>query len=286
MLELVGKKGLARCNFNYMRRIKDFSYFLMVIYQQRYIIRKLVIRDFQKKYLGSYLGLIWAFLHPLAFILAIWFVVSIGLRGGDRDGVAFLPWFVSAMIPWFFIRDAWNNAAGSLMEYAFLIKKMYFRVGIIPIIKITSILIIHAFLLAILIIVLIFFGFSPSIYWLQIPYYLMGSLTLVVGLAWLTSALTVFIPDIKQVVNVCTTLLFWLSAIIWPHERLEGNMRYLADLNPFFYVTNGFRETLIYEKWFFEQPLLMLYFWSVAFISFVTGAFVFQKLKPHFADVL
>jgi len=269
-----------------VHRLKSFFYFQKVIWQQRYIIKKLVARDFQKKYLGSYLGLLWAFLHPLAFILAIWFVVSIGLRGGERDGVAFLPWFVAAMIPWFFLRDAWNNAAGSLVEYAFLIKKMYFRVGIIPMIKISTVLIIHAFLMILLIIILMLYGFFPGIYWLQIPYYLLCSLILVVGLGWLTSALMVFIRDVKQTVTVITTLLFWLSAIIWPHERLEGSMRYLVDLNPFFYITNGYRETFIYGKWFFEQPVLMLYFWVVAIFFFITGAFVFQKLKPHFADVL
>ena len=257
-----------------------------MIWQQRYIIKKLVARDFQKKYLGSYLGFLWAFLEPLAFILAIWFVVSIGLRGGERDGVAFLPWFVAAMIPWFFLRDAWNNAAGSLVEYAFLIKKMYFRVGIIPMIKISTTLLIHFALLLVLMIIEGFYGFYPTWYWLQIPYYMLCSLVLVIGLGWLSSALTVFVPDIRYVISVITTLLFWLSAIIWPHQSLEGKYRYLVDLNPVFYITNGFRETFIYGHWFFEQMTLTIYFWVVALFIFIFGALVFQKLKPHFSDVL
>ena len=243
-------------------------------------------RDFKKKYLGSYLGLVWAFLEPAAFIAAIWFVVVIGIRGGEREGVAFLPWFVSAMIPWFFIRDAWNSSANSLVEYSFLIKKMYFRVGIIPLIKISTAFIIQVFLMILLISIVILHGFYPSIYWLQIPYYMLCSVLLVVGLGWLTSSLVVFIKDVKHTIGVVTMLFFWLSGIIWPHERLVGNMRYLVDLNPVFYITNGFRETFIHGKWFFEQPNLTLYFWFVAFFFFVVGALVFQRLKPHFADVL
>ena len=269
-----------------MHKIKAFLYFLKTIWQQRYVIKKLVQRDFSKKYMGSYLGILWAFLEPAAFILAIWFVVSIGLRGGAIDGIAFLPWFVAAMIPWFFIRDAWNSATGSLHEYAFLIKKMYFRVGIIPIIKITTLLLVNLFMMGVLVLILVLYGFYPTIFWLQIPYYLLCSVVLVIGLGWLSSALTVFVKDVRYVITVVTTLLFWLSAIIWPHERLEGNLRYLVDLNPVFYVTNGFRETFIYGKWFYEQLNLGLYFWFVAMLFFVVGAYVFQKLKPHFADVL
>lgn len=269
-----------------MQQIKGFFYFLKVIYQQRYIIRKLVARDFKKKYLGSYLGMVWAFLEPAAFILAIWFVVSIGLRGGERDGIAFLPWFVSAMIPWFFLRDGWTSASDSLNEYSFLIKKMYFRVGIIPLIKISTMLLIHLFMMVVLFLIVVIYGFYPTVYWLQIPYYLLCSLVFVIGLGWLSSALTVFVKDVRYVIVVITTLLFWLSAIIWPHQGLEGNMRYLLDLNPVFYITNGFRETFIYGQWFYEQVTLTVYFWGVALFFFVTGAIVFQRLKPHFSDVL
>ncbi len=269
-----------------LHKIKSFLAFLQVIYQQRYIIRKLVARDFKKKYLGSYLGLVWAFLQPAAFILAIWFVVSIGLRGGEREGIAFLPWFVAAIIPWFFLRDAWTGSSGSLMEYSFLIKKMYFRVGIIPLIKIATVLIIHFFLMLVLILIVILYGFYPSIYWLQIPYYLLCSMVFIIGLGWFTSALMVFVRDVKHIISVFTSLLFWISAIFWPHERIEGNLRYLVDLNPFFYITNGYRETFIHGKWFFEQMNLVLYFWFLAIFFFVVGAIVFQRLKPHFADVL
>lgn len=138
----------------------------------------------------------------------------------------------------------------------------------------------------VLILILIIYGFYPTIYWLQIPYYLLCSLVLVIGLGWLSSALTVFVKDIRYVIGVITTLLFWLSAIIWPHQGLEGRLRYLVDLNPVFYITNGFRETFIYGKWFYEEINLALFFWFVALFFFIIGAWIFQKLKPHFADVL
>ncbi len=270
-----------------MYKIKAFLYFLKMIYQQRYVIKKLVVRDFQKKYLATYLGLPWAFLQPAAIILVLWFVITIGLRGGLGHGDApFLPWFICGMIPWFFIQESLNSTSGSLLSYSFLIKQMYFRVGMIPIITLITALIIHVFMVLLLMLIVMLYGSYPTLYWLQLPYYMLGSVLLLMGVGWLTSSIMVFVRDMQQIISIFITLFFWLTPIIWPHTRISGNMRYLVDLNPFFYITNGYRESLLMEGWFFENVKLTIYFWGLTGLLFVAGALVFQRLKPHFADVL
>lgn len=270
-----------------MHKIKSFLYFLKVIYQQKYIIKKLVLSDFQKKYLGSYIGLPWAFIQPAAIVLVLWLVISMGLRFGDvgRD-IPFLPWFLAGIIPWFFISESINSSSASLLSYSFLIKQMYFRVGIIPIITNITALTIHLFLVLVLVLVMVLYGYHPTLYWLQFPYYLAGTLLLLTGLGWLFSALTVFIRDVQQIIGVLLTLFFWLTPIFWPYTMMTGNMRYIVILNPFFYITNGYRDTFLSGGWFFHNPLLAIYFWGLVFLAFVAGALVFQRLKPHFADVL
>lgn len=270
-----------------MHQIKAFLYFLKTIYQQRYVIKKLVIRDFQKKYLGSYLGLPWAFLQPAAYVLSLWFVFSIGLKGGgEQDGVPFLFWLMAGVIPWFFISESINSSANSLLSFAFLIKQMYFRVGIIPFITIITALIIHLFLILVLILFSLAYGFYPSIYWLQLPYYLLGAILLMTGIGWLTSSILVFVRDVQKTIAVLLTLLFWTTPIFWPHESITGKMRLIIDLNPFFYITNGYRETFITRVWFFENLEITLYFWVLTITFFIAGALIFHRLKPHFADVL
>lgn len=260
-----------------MHKIKSFLYFLKVLWQQRYVIRKLVARDFQKKYLGSYLGLPWAFLQPAAIILVLWFVITIGLRGGFGHGdLPFLPWFISGMIPWFYISESITASSNSLLGYSFLIKQMYFRVGMIPLITLITALIIHLFMVLLLMVIVILYGSYPSLYWLQLPYYMLGSVLLLTGIGWLTSSIMVFVRDMKQVVTIFTTLFFWLTPIIWPHTRLMGSSRLLVDLNPFFYITNGYRESLLMGGWFFENMNLTIYFWGVTGLFFVAGAWCFS----------
>jgi ABC-type polysaccharide/polyol phosphate export permease len=185
-----------------------------------------------------------------------------------------------------FISECINTSSKSLLSYSFLIKQLYFRVGVIPLITIITALIIHLFMVVVLIILLLSYGHMPTIYWIQFPYYLFGAVILLVGFGWLSSAILVFVRDMQQTISIFLTLFFWLTPIIWQHSNLQGRMRLFVDLNPFFYITNGYRETFITNEWFFNNLGLTIYFWGFAFILFLSGALVFQKLKPHFADVL
>jgi len=47
------------------RYIKEFYRFLKHIFDSRELLVTLIKNDFRKQYLGSYLGLIWAFIQPL-----------------------------------------------------------------------------------------------------------------------------------------------------------------------------------------------------------------------------
>jgi ABC-type polysaccharide/polyol phosphate export permease len=61
--------------------------------------------------------------------------------------------------------------------------------------------------------------------------------------------------------------------------------RWLFELNPAHYITQGYRDALINHVWFWEKPMEALLFWGITFIFFALGAIVFRKLRPHFADV-
>lgn len=258
------------------------------LFKQRYILKTLVIRDFKSRYFSSYIGLPWAFIHPAMYIFVIWFAFTFGLRAGNTaSGAPFAPWLLVAMIPWLFISQTMVVSCMALPEYAYLIKKTKFNVSFIPIIKILSGLIVH-FIMIIMIIFLLIFNFHiyPTIYWIQIIYYFIASFILLSGISLFVAAVNVFIRDMAHIVNIITTILFWATPIIWPYSKLHGSLRYIALLNPFFYITEGYRYTFIEKIWFFEFAEMNIYFWSVTILIFITGAYTFKKLRPDFGDVL
>jgi len=270
-----------------MAYIKSLFSFFISLYQQKYIIGQLVKRDFQQKYLASYIGLPWAFIQPTMSILVIWFAFTYGLKIGKMDsGLPFAPWFITGMIPWLFISETITSSSNSLIEYSYLIKKTAFKVSIIPFIKIFTALLIHLFFIIVIALFAVAYGFYPSIYWFQIIYLVISLFILLSGLGWLLSSINVFVRDIGPIINVVISILFWATPIMWPYTTLSGNMKYLALLNPFFYITEGYRYAFLGNSWMFLNIEMTVFFWVTTSIIFIAGALVFKKLTPHFADVL
>ena len=262
--------------------------FIKLIFKNKYVFWVLVKRDFESRYLSSYIGLPWAFIQPIVYVFVMWFAFKYGLRAGNTaDGIPFLPWLMYAMIPWMFISQTLILSSNAIIEYGYLIKKTDFPVELVPIVKIFSGLVIHITLIILITFISIFFyGFKPTIYWIQYFYYLFALIFLLSGISWFISSVNVFIKDMAHIVNIIITILFWLTPIIWPYSKLQGDYKYVALLNPFFYLTEGYRFTFIKKTWFFDYLKMNILFWCFAIVSFVIGAYTFKKLKPYFADEL
>lgn len=68
------------------------------------LIIELSKSDFKKRYLGSYLGVVWAFIQPLISLLLFWFVFQVGFRNTPIDDAPFILWLACAIIPWNFLQ--------------------------------------------------------------------------------------------------------------------------------------------------------------------------------------
>jgi lipopolysaccharide transport system permease protein/teichoic acid transport system permease protein len=96
----------------------------------------------------------------------------------------------------------------------------------------------------------------------------------------------VFFKDIGQIVAMIIQFGFWLTPIFWSINIIPQEYHWIIELNPLVYIIEGYRDSLIYHHWFWEKPTEGLYFWMISLAIFLFGAWLFQKLRPHFADVL
>ncbi len=266
--------------------VKHFVLFLRDFINNRNIVFELTKNDFRSRYLGSYLGLLWAFAQPTVTMLIFWFVFAVGFKSRPVESFPFILWLMAGMIPWFFLSDSISSATTSITEKSYLVKKVVFRIGILPIIKILSALVVHLFFTVFLFVMFAFYGYMPHLYTLQVLYYLFAAIILILGLSWITSSLIVFLKDVGQIVIIFLQFGFWLTPIFWNITIMPERYRSLIKLNPAYYITEGYRDSLINNVWFWERSGLTVYFWSVTGIIFVFGALLFRRLKPHFADVL
>lgn len=271
-------------------KISGLFDFLLDGFRRRDLLLAMVKRDINNRYLGSVLGFFWAFLHPLLTIGVLIVVFQFGLKAGGAPNasVPFVAWLISGLIPWFFIAEGLNSGTAAILEYDYLVKKVAFRTSLLNLVKLFSALGIHLFFIAILFLVLIAYGVPLTVYAIQIPYFVLAALVLLTGITWISAALAVFAKDVLHIVGASIGLLFWLTPLVWDASAVSPKWRLLLSSNPFWYITDGFRDALIFQRWFWEGDGLIRtgIFWAITTTVFIAGALVFKRLRPHFADVL
>lgn len=276
-------------NFSKIKKylsIKDFHHFLKGLYLNRKLILQMTKRDFKNKSLGSFLGIVWSFIQPTVFILVIWYVFEMGFKSKPMGDFPFILWLASGMILWLFFSESFSSATNSIFEYSYLVKKVKFRVSMLPIVKILSSLIVHLFFVIFLFIMFFIYGIIPGMYAFQLVYYLFATIVLLLGLSWITSAINLFFKDISQIVQIILQIGFWFTPIFWSLKMVPEKYQFIFRLNPLYYLTMGYRDSMINKVWFWENPGLTIYFWCFTLLVFAIGSILFRKLRPHFADVL
>ena len=244
-------------------------------------------KDLKKQFSGTALGWLWPLIKNMIYVFAYWFTIQIGLKTTTKSiDAPYIIWLAVGLVPWFFIRDTLVPSASSIRKNKYLVTKMVFPVSTIPTFKVMSAFISSFMFVGVVFFICFAYGIFPNIYWIQIIYYALAAAILLVAISLTTSALVVVSRDVEFFLNSIIVLVFWVSPILWPISNLHGIIEMLVKLNPFFYIIEGFRESMIYGKWFWESPMLTAYFWIVVLILFVVGIFIHGKLRDYFADIL
>ncbi len=262
------------------------------LWNNRRLIWKLSKNDFKTRYAGSYLGIIWAFVQPVITILVYWLVFEKGFSAKAemfKSGVEvpFVVYLTSGLVPWFFFSEAVSQSTNALLEYNYLVKKVVFKISILPLIKIIAACFIHVFFVAVLLVIYFIYGYGFTPYLFQLVYYSFCMFILVLALSYTFCSVVIFFRDLSQIVAIALQIGMWATPIMWSITRIEGTVfETIFKLNPLYYIVNGYRQSLFGQTWFFEDWQLTLYFWAVTLLLFAFGTVVFKRLKPHFADVL
>lgn len=261
------------------------------LYQNRRLIWRLSRNDFKKRYAGSYLGTIWAMVPPIVTVAMYWVVFDrifgsgpqVTYTGGEVPYVLFLT---AGLVPWFFFSDAVMGGMTSLMEYNYLVKKVVFKVSILPIIKVTAAMFVHLGFSVVLVLIAAFYGYTPTVYTLQLFYYTFCEYVFILGLSYATCAIVLFFRDLQNLVSIIMQVGMWATPILWNINTLREKYKPFIKLNPMTYIVEGYRSAVYEQQWFWEHFYSSTYFWIVTALLFVVSALIFKKLKPMFADVM
>ncbi|MCA1064611.1 ABC transporter permease (plasmid) [Rossellomorea sp. AcN35-11] len=253
----------------------------------RQLILRLAAYELKSSYRMNYLGLFWSFLVPVLQILVFWVVFGMGIRSGSPVGdTPYFAWLVIGLVPWFYISPSILQGANSVYSKVNLVSKMKFPVSILPSIEIAKNTFNFLIMLGILIIILLSYGINSGLYLLQLPYYLIALFTFLYSVSLLLSTLSTIIRDVQLLLQAAMRMLFFLTPIFWDPNNLPEAFKTTLQLNPLYYLVDGFRNTFLGYSWFFEDMTYTLYFWYLTLLLLFVGAALHAKFKDKFVDYL
>ncbi|MBR1930495.1 MAG: ABC transporter permease [Lachnospiraceae bacterium] len=278
---------LAVASVAFAKWYDKFTGLPVELFQNRHLIWKLAKNDFKKRYAGSYFGALWALAQPVVTV-GMYYVVFDKIMGNvsRTEEAPFVLFLTAGLVPWFYFNESLNSGTNALREYDYLVKKVVFKISILPIIKIIAATFIHVFFILLLLVVAAIYGYYPTIYTIQIVYYSFCLFIFVLALCYTTCAVVVFFKDLSQIINIGLQIGMWATPILWDMNTLSPTWQVIVKINPLVYIVNGYRSAIYKQEWFFQDFFSTMYFWIATVVLFGLGAMVFKRLKVHFADVL
>jgi ABC-2 type transport system permease protein len=249
------------------------------IWEFKYLIYNLVLRDLKVKYKGSTLGLLWSLLNPLLMIV----VYTVAFKYVMKIKVPNFPIFLfSALLPWNFLSATLSMGVTSITENSNLVKKVYFPREVLPL-SIVLVNLFH-FCLSFLVLIpaLLFFKIIPGFSFLFLVVIVFFQTLFVLGLTLLASALDVYYKDVKHFLEVLLNLWFWLTPIIWPLHLVPEKLQDYVYLNPFTAFVQAYRDIILDNQ--FPKLLILTILMVTGILVFFLGALVFQKKQRRFAE--
>ena len=243
----------------------------------------LLKNEIKRTYSGSLLGIIWFILNPILYSLVYYFLFEkiIQIRFNFKiPHVSYFEYLIIGLILWNSFVSSTLRSAVAIVENAYILKKVFIRSEYFPIVYTLMYSLQGLIFLSILII--FFKVFSLKLIFSYILAYF-NFFLFISGLAFILSALTVYIRDIPQILNNFMNFVFYTIPIIYPYESIPPNLKSIVFFNPLVYVFKPFHDILFYKE--LDINVLGIGF-IISSLTFFFGFLVFQKLKHGFYDVL
>ena len=250
------------------------------------MIYVMAMSDLKNRYVGSFFGFFWSVIQPCLLVAVFWFVFTLGFKINSHGQYPFLIWFLCGFAAWSNFNEMLQLTTQSVINHKSLIKKTLFHSEVLPFVYLLSTSVGHLIMLAFLIIIVPFYNIPISWYWLQLPYYWFAMSIFSIGLGWLASGTNVFLRDVGQMIPIITQIWFWATPVFWHLNMFPEKYHWILKSNPMFYIVQGYRDSILSKKWFWESDNLTMFYWTVAMSTFVIGGLLFKRLQREFADLM
>ena len=240
----------------------------------------LAAREVASLHRFTLLGWAWPLVRQLAqlgvLVIAFSHVLNLGVPH-------YAPFVFSGLIAWNWFSTGLINGTSSLLDGRHLVFQPRFPMIALPLVAVSVPLIDLLLALPVLVIMVVA---STGLHWtiLFLPVLVAIQLTLMAGIAWLTAAATVYFRDVRHIVGVGVTMLFYFTPVFYDLARLPPHFRSLLRINPMTTIVDGYHSIVLGGRlpaagWLAAVTLLSV-------VLAAAGAVLFNRLSPGFVDEL
>jgi lipopolysaccharide transport system permease protein len=253
------------------------------LWRYRELLYFLAWRDLVVRYKQTAIGIVWVLLRPALTMLV--FVAFRRLVGAPSASVPEPILVFAAVLPWQFFSTALLDASASLIGNANLLSKVYFPRLIIPGAAVMTAIVDFIVTLALLALLMAWYGIAPSMQLIWMPLFVMLSGALSLGLGLLVAALNVQYRDFRYIVPFLVQMGLFISPIAFTTADLPARWRAWYSLNPMAGIIDGFRWSILGDRVAIDPA-------AVAASAAMTGALLligvwyFRRMERGFADVI
>lgn len=245
-----------------------------------FLFENLILKDFRVRYRNMSLGVLWSLINPLVMMAVLTFVFG-QVFGGSRPPL--FPLFVlCGLVPYNFFTMSLLGGTLSVVDNSFLIKRVPIPREVVPIAVVLSTGIHILIQIALLIALTFVFGLTPAASWLWLPAVWIPYVIFLCGLTLGSSAINVFVRDVRYLVESFNLVLFYLVPIFYSFAIIPVRFAAVYQFNPVAALVLAMRNILIDQK---PPPASLLLNLAIASaFALGLGVLIFTSLKRRFYE--
>jgi ABC-type polysaccharide/polyol phosphate export permease len=255
---------------------------LQQILEHRFLIQIWTSYRIRARYTQTALGILWIVIIPIMEALVIAFAFSQLLGSGQRD----VPWVIfilSGRVAFDIFNRLVSRGKTAIQSMAAVIQQVYFPRELIIILLATEIMVDFLFAFGGFVVLALFYGITPNIYYLLLPIPIFLMLMLAIGFSFVVAWLGLLVRDIQPLVQIALQLLFYVTVFYDP-KTVASNLSYISLINPLSAIVEVFRSIVIYN----EMPNLAVLYLPIALsIAILYTGYIFYKVnEDRFTDYI